>query len=103
VTVRRAPVDLSQFHAGQMVEHSVTMRAEGRYVPNGYDAFGRMRWKWIAVRWQAVHVTLDRSDGREASEVSPWYASCGEAETWIRSQGLILGGEYWHAAREETN
>jgi hypothetical protein len=86
---RRAIVDLSQRHAGQMVEHTATMTCEGDLV--GQD--------WRPIRWRATLDTLDRSTRERTTECSPWCATVGEAERWLESRGLHLGGAYWHGSR----
>jgi hypothetical protein len=92
-----APVALSQVHAGQAVEHSAGMAAEGRDVPAGRTIFGVPRTRWAPIRWQATHYT--RQDGTESEAHSPWCATKQAAEAWLESRGLLLdGGPYWRMA-----
>lgn len=99
---KSAAVDLSQYHAGQTVQHSAAMRAEGHYYRSDTDAFGRPIMSWRADRWQAIHCVLDRSDRSEEQTASPWFRSCDEAEKWLEQRGLRLGGAYWHNAKIES-
>ena len=100
IPVMEATVDLSQYHAGQMIEHNAAMRAQCRVVRKEYGAFGKPIERLVPIRWQAIHGTVDRSDHSTSEAASPWVGSMYEAERWLTSRGLILGGPYWHAAKE---
>ena len=99
---RTAPVDLSQYHAGQIIQHSATMTAVGRYVRDGRDAFRRPVYRWVAVAWRSTHTVRDGSDGETITTTSPDCRTRDEAEAWLESRGLRLGGSYWHAATAEV-
>jgi len=81
-----AHVDLSQYHAGQIIEYAayVEIRTVSRR-ENG-------RWREIPVSWRPVLVCTDRSIPKETRERGPWCASAGEAEDWLTGQGLRLAG-----------
>lgn len=105
---RVAPVLLSQIHAGQAVAVSATMRAEGYWHNAGRDGNGNMRREWAPQRWQATHITIDQGrpvghPDRETRTIGPWVASMSDAEAWLTSRGIILGGGgYWRSATVEA-
>lgn len=102
---RQACVPLSQYHAGQSIEHVARMLGEGEYFPGRRDAFGRLQKYWKGQRWQATHIVRDLScapgnPGRETVTVSPWFETRGEAEDWLKKErGLLLDGPYWDSAQ----
>lgn len=98
---RIASVDLSGYHAGQVIQHEAIVRARGHYYPAGQDAAGRPSYAWTPTHWQAEHATRASSDGAVSVARSPWLRSRAEAEAWLGARGLELGRAYWHAARPE--
>lgn len=84
-------VDLSRQHQGQPTTYEAVMVADGRWSRTG---------KFISESW---HVELSWSGAEKGASTSPNYDDIDGAEAWLESEGLDLGGAYWHTASERAS